>query len=188
MSVDEELTAIERSFARNAVHVAESSFWFSAFYPGLSLVVGTLFAMWAYRLLATDPANAAWTAGTAGMTIAIGISLLLDYPLVRALGVLYRRAGGSAASPAEAMPRAAGRVAPIPLRSACLVAFASGLLACGVALWRFGSGEMAPAWAGIAMGAAGGFGAGAALIASFLPRWMERVALLEARSSAGSRD
>jgi hypothetical protein len=80
------------------------------------------------------------------------------------------------------------RRAPLPLRSACLVAFASGLGACGVALWRFGSGELAPAWAGIAMAAAGGFGAGAALIASFLPRWMERVALLEARSSGSAGD
>lgn len=188
MSVDEELTAIERSFARSAVGLAESSRWLYAFYPGFPLATGILYGTFTHPSQAQDPATAFWNGGAAGMTIAIGISLLIDYPLVRALGILYRRAGGSAETRSEVPARPAARPARVPLRSACLVAFASGLLACGVALWRFGSGEMAPAWAGIAMGAAGGFGAGAALIASFLPRWMERVALLEARSSAGSRD
>jgi hypothetical protein len=35
------------------------------------------------------------------------------------------------------------------------------------------------------MGSAGGLGAGAALVASFLPRWMSRVAWLEARLPQG---
>ncbi len=183
---DEELTAIERRFARGAVLFAESSWWFYAFLPALNLVNGILTAMGAHRSLATDPATAAWNAGISGMSLAVGIFLLLDYPLVRALGVLYRRAGGAGEVPPAMRAPGPSSGARLPLRAACLVAFASGLLACGVALWRFGSGEVAPAWAGIAMGAAGGFGAGAALVASFLPRWMERVALLETRASAAS--
>jgi hypothetical protein len=188
MNVEEELTALERRLARGAVLVAESSWWLSAFLPALNLLNGVLSAIWAHRLLATDPATAAWSAGIAGMLIAIGIFLLLDYPLVRALGVLYRRAGGAGELPPAMRAPGPSSGARLPLRAACLVAFASGLLACGVALWRFGSGEMAPAWAGIAMAAAGGFGAGAALIASFLPRWMERVAQLEARSGESAKD
>jgi hypothetical protein len=188
MSIDDELTPLERRYARVALQVAETPRWLHFVLPGLMLA-GSLFGLWSayvnplpdFRDTFRNAASAAFVAGGA-------LTFMMDFQLQRALGVVYRRLRaaepGAAPPSAEALPPAMRRAPPAldagALRGACLVAFASGLLVCGVALWRFGSGEATPAWAGIAMGSAGGLGAGAALVASFLPGWMIRAARREA--------
>jgi len=196
MSVDDELTRIEKRHVRVAVQVARSPRWAHAAFPVFMLASGALSVWFARRSIAIDPVEAFWGAALGGLMGGTALAFLADYRLQRALGVVYRRAAaldeaakGQAQGAAGSLPAEAraplSTVDPGPLRGACLVAFLSGLVVCGVAIWRFGGGDATPAWAGPAMGSAGGLGAGAALVASFLPRWMRRVEWLEARLPQG---
>lgn len=188
MTIDDELTPFQRRYAKTAIEFTRHPILAGWFVPAMFAFSAANFLYAAYGRLEGDPSSALRDGIWAGLMIGGALGMLSGNPAFRALGVAYARLTASegagqeepAASPGTTLRATARRANPDPgaLRAACLVGFASGLAACAVALWRFGGGEP-PAWAGIGMAAAGGLGAGAALVASFLPRWMQRVAQLE---------